>query len=521
MTRLFVSVFLISLAFLPLCFTSYFPMVDFYRHIVRYYVIAKHILGSADQFDYIVHWNVTLNMSGDILSTAFFLFFSPELASKILIASAILIIVFGVLALDYVVNKKFEIWKLAAVCIFIFNHVFFWGFMNYLIALGLSFWLIALWIWLRERSLVAALVTNGAAGALLFISHGFAFMMFGYALALYEIGRTRFSITRRPSIEVIIVLLGLLVSAVPATILLFYIGFQEYPGSKGFVDRIQIHIQENTLLDRLFAILSDRLMIVFRQVETDYPLWDILYNSTIFGMIACGFIFGWLNLSRRWVVVLLGLVFAYVVLPPNFFGVGYVPDRIPTMAILLLLGVVRLTVPKRGATIASLTAGLLLVRTVVLSITWATYAPVYEEVRNWKDVIPSGSIVLDLTPHRLLRKEPDALICALGAAPYLWLSNANVRTFDVKGILPISISGRLKEAISNGQPIIQKPHHEKDWPAFADHVLQRTARSGADFVLICDEEHYLNPPSDYMDLVAKNEIFTLYKTRDVFSQAVE
>lgn len=68
---------------------------------------------------------------------------------------------------------------------------------------------------------------------------------------------------------------------------------------------------------------------IFRVAESSWPVWDRLFGVLLWAGLGIGLLFGNLRLdSRLWLVT--GIVAAMIwIMPPNMFGVGHLPERMP------------------------------------------------------------------------------------------------------------------------------------------------------------------------------------------------
>jgi hypothetical protein len=174
----------------PMILATYPPLVDYPNHLARIHVLATLGDNPMLQEKYAAHWSLLPNLAMDALLVPLARVVPIYLLGKLFVLVTMLLFIGGTYALRWVLWGRIGLWP-AAVLLVVYNHVFAWGFLNYLFGLGLALFAFAGWIWLRERwRWQARLPLFVLAALVLFFSHMFALGVYALAIGGYELGRS-------------------------------------------------------------------------------------------------------------------------------------------------------------------------------------------------------------------------------------------------------------------------------------------------------------------------------------------
>ena len=182
-------ILLIVIAFVfsivPIVWFKYLPLADYPNHLARLHI---HKVLSSDPYlsqFFQFRWAVIPNIGFDFLTLPLIYFMPVELAGRIGIITALLIIYCSTILLDRQLNP--DNWGLSLFSgIFFYGGVLKFGFIGYVI--GIAFAILAFWIWVRYREKadgIWILVFTISAGAV-FLAHLFAFGIYAVSIASYE-----------------------------------------------------------------------------------------------------------------------------------------------------------------------------------------------------------------------------------------------------------------------------------------------------------------------------------------------
>src|SRR5215831_11482290 len=136
---------LLALVAAPIVLTQYLPLADYPNHLARIYVLAE---GSASPFlrlYYTPMIQAQPNLAMDLFVLALHPVMSIEAAGKASILLAFVLIGSGAHVLHRVVAGRWSPWP-SVVFLFLYNRLFYWGFIGFMIGLGLMLYGIAMWI---------------------------------------------------------------------------------------------------------------------------------------------------------------------------------------------------------------------------------------------------------------------------------------------------------------------------------------------------------------------------------------
>jgi hypothetical protein len=143
-----VAVALVSVVFLfPIWFTGYPPLLDWPNHLARAYVLARYAKVPEFQNAFEVRWDLLPNLGVDILGTVLLYWLPYSLTSKIILSLALLLFVAGCIRVSLGFHQRVSLTTVIALY-FAYNFMFFYGFVNY--ALGIGLFLLTYGYWLRS-----------------------------------------------------------------------------------------------------------------------------------------------------------------------------------------------------------------------------------------------------------------------------------------------------------------------------------------------------------------------------------
>lgn len=501
------SVFLFAIT--PVFLTPILPVIDFYSHAGRVYLLSRDVLGIDIGEHYHAAWELVPNLAGDLLALPFYMMLPPENAARAQMILTAAVSVGGVLYLNKSIHGSVSAVNIVAGCILIFNYTFFWGFSNYLLALGLSFWAIAFWVRMRERSLVAAALGATAIGVGLFYSHAYAFGTYGVVLAAYEIGRAYERGRDRGFIacfDAAAPLLALFATAIPV-LFLFARSRWSQENNRSIIDSVLTRYTEGTLFDRAAELAATRLSILFRQVESPFLSVDIIFNSGLIFLASVALWRGWIHVPLRWRFPFLGVATLFVVTPSAIMSINYVPDRLPTLAAYLFVGTTQVTGNYKA--VLAVSSAFLTFRTVLLAWLWSSYAPYYQDLFDWADRMPPGKSMVMLVGYDTDRRVDPMPRCNAMVIPFLWRARAQVPIFAQPGVHILEIRGELAEIVSKlkANVVFSGPSNKERY----QEAFSGIGETGADYVITCHQRYVGRPPDDKFRSVFENQVFNVYE----------
>lgn len=369
---MFVAIALLVLT--PLFLVAIPPMVDYPNHLARCSILADlpshpglaNLYSSRDA--------LLPNMAMDAIVVPLARIMPVVLAGRIFCGLVLMAIFSGSFALSLALYRRLTFWSFAP-ALLLFNHIYTFGFLNYMLGVGLLLWGLTAWIAMREGKTWARLLVAGAIALVLFFSHLVALFLFGCAILGWEIGRWRSSEDRRP-VALVRELVGLaVVFALPFVLLLTSPTHSE--ASKYFADSV------GTKLDQ-----------VAKMLRVDGTPFDRGYTYLIFfavvGLIAAKSLR--IEPRMRWPIGLVTV--AFLLLPSAFATCACVDVRVPIVIALMLAAGTSL---RNMTRMTQVCAGVLVVafalRTAQVTEVWMSAQRTSSQVVADFSQLPANSIV--------------------------------------------------------------------------------------------------------------------------------
>ena len=180
-----VAIFLASLT--PVLSVPVFPMVDFYDHLSRYFVLSRLPGDSFLSQNYQSAWAILPNIGLDVVGVELMRLFSPLGSAHLIVVSIFATQYFGILFFNRQLTGRISLLTATLAAPLLYSFIFTWGFANFLLGLGLVFWAAGAWLALRRRPWLASAV-GVAFGVLIFLTHGVAFALYGLLVGALEAG---------------------------------------------------------------------------------------------------------------------------------------------------------------------------------------------------------------------------------------------------------------------------------------------------------------------------------------------
>lgn len=316
---------IVALVLLPFAVVNIPPLVDFPNHLARCAVLAQ--LGSQPALrDMYEPRNALLpNLAMDAVVVPLAHLMSVTMAGKVFCGLVLLVMFSGALVLSYAVTRKITLWSFAS-ALFLFNHIFTFGFVNYLFGVGVLLWGMALWVFLRDKPLALRLGVGISLALLLFFSHLVALFLFGCALTGFEVARWWDTPERdRKSLWNSAIQVGSLF-VLPAVLLL----------------RSPTHSEAS---EYHASSLGDKLDTLIGILRINGNRVDQIFTFIVGGSIIALFVTKTLKLEPKMRLALAAVASAFLLLPESFATCGCVDVRIPVVIIFLLAAGTILSAP--------------------------------------------------------------------------------------------------------------------------------------------------------------------------------
>lgn len=183
-----VLLFLLAVVSYPVVATSVLPLADYPNHLARIFILARAQDSELLRSYYAPMILAQPNLAMDLLALGLSHLMSIEAAGKLCIIISFFLIASGANVLHRVLFGSWSLWP-NAIFVFLYNRLFLWGFINFMLGLGLMIYGLALWVALRERALWLRIVASSAMAMAIYFAHLFALGIYALMIAGFELLR--------------------------------------------------------------------------------------------------------------------------------------------------------------------------------------------------------------------------------------------------------------------------------------------------------------------------------------------
>ena len=375
-----------ALAASPLLWAKVPPLVDYPNYLARMAILAA----PEHSQNYVLHWRLIPNLSMDLVVPPLAGLVGLETAGRLFIAATLVLLLAGTAALHRALYGRVGLWPLAAL-LFLYNKAFYYGFLNYLFALGVAILGFALWVRLRPRPLPARVALFALVATLIFCLHLFAFGIYGVLVASFEASNLWAArpISRRAMARYA----ALFLQFFPALVLLVANGSGPTVAANEYGD----------IFDKLVALLAP---MNFNSIAAYLAPLALLLAVIAWWRGALGVAphMGW---------PILTLLVLAVLMPNRLYGSWAADMRLPVALPFIVIGATEPHLSRRwvaGIAVAG-ALGLFVLRIVAVSWSWREVDRQYDEFRTAAHGLPVGARLTVLQPA------PSAARRPLGDAP--------------------------------------------------------------------------------------------------------
>ena len=436
---------LFAAAMIPILAAPVLPLIDFYDHIARFFVLAHLTPGSALAQNYQANWAPIPDIGVDVIGVPILGILPPLLAAKAIAILILAVLYSGVLYFHRALTGRNSLLVAALLLPLLYSYIFTWGFANFLLGLGFTFWGAGWWLSKRHNPRLAVPVAC-LWSILIYFSHGATFALYGILLTSLEIGFYVTSPSRRLR-DLVRALALLAVQAIIPAIL--FVSWTLGVVEAGRVTALRIppaHMLVGVMpvvhngLHRLAAIL---------RVEEGPAYWFDIATFVLQILIAALLLRrGTLTIARPAFFLIAAAVLLIAAVPSQFLGTSYISDRMPIFGALCLLGALSVRqgqwpVPDRAA--AGLLIAVVAVRLIAVTIQWQGYDGYYREFRTVAARIPPRSVALGIIVGNG-HHETNVPHCEMFAPLLVSLYGHAVPLFSDPNQQPLLLAGDLAKA---------------------------------------------------------------------------
>lgn len=400
---------------IPILSVRFPPMTDYANHYVRMWLLAGGIEQPHMAQFYRIDWNVAwTNIAIDLVAAGLGKVVTMDVIGPLVLGLAALLPAAGVALLNRRLFGGFHWWQLLCLTL-AWNAVFLFGFISFLISLGLALILAYIDECLKGRGWALICASRAISAALLLTAHPFGLLFYTALLAALEFGPSRAPLR---SVKALLGTIGRIVVAIAPVFVplaIFLLFGPSLPGQK-----------DVSLFDSMAwqDAWSPRRLILLLTYFTTYDLRiDLVYLLLIFVIVRETVR---RNLLRvHWGLVLTAIATAVIAMfvPTVVFDTGAIDRRLPCMVVLAAAAGLRPDV--RGRLQSLMLPAVLLVilsRVAFIEYVWLQRSADVRSVETVLQQVPPGATVLPLL-HEIhddnIGKAPIGRLVA-GVVPSFW-----------------------------------------------------------------------------------------------------
>lgn len=473
-------IFLISI--IPVVVAPILPMIDFYSHVARFFVLSQLHSDSFLQQYYDSNWSILPNIGMDVIGTSLMGFFPATIVDKTLVIIIFATQYFGIIAFGRQISGSNSLLTAVLSVPLLYSFILGWGFANFLFGLGLVFWGAAWWLSRREHLKVAVPVASLFA-LLIFLSHGLSFALYGLLLGGLELGR--FIVAKPRSIRALSISTSALAIQAVAPAALFFAS----PTSKSLTgltnadEAIRSLSLSGDIWPRIFDIFKYRISTIYRVSESSDAKIDLAVFAITIAILATLILARQIKIPRFMFPSLFIAFLLVIFTPPSIFGVGYVSDRMPLFFAFIFVGSISIgpQYSLAGKSGIYFLATVFAIKLSWIGASWQSYKQDMIDFRAVSNQIPPQRLVGFFNTANKYRLETERRCQMYGPLLVIYRSAA-APLFAYSSQQPISLRGRLKEAARSqtewrGSIQRQQPIQERSESFFKG--------AGFDYILAC------------------------------------
>jgi hypothetical protein len=518
---------LIIVLLVPLFLTEIPPLLDYPNHLARMDILYR-LPGDADLAKiYGTNWRIVPNIGIDLTMPALMHVLSLTAAGKVFVALALFLPLLGVVALHRAVFQTVSYWPLAAGLV-AYNRLFFSGFLNFLIGVGLALLAAALWVVWRERPAWQRVGSAIVAAIVIFFSHLIAIAFYGLLLLAVELARA-WGMRRLGKRDLLVRLAWL---AVPFVVpVIFYlrapISGGDPNGGHGLVDVIKHYYW--ALAASPHGLKLYGLMGSFLTYNRLLDAGAVILVLAVLVLFAVG---RRLAISPPVVGVIAVLLAAYPVVPFFLMQTAWVDQRMPILAgFLLFAGTFpRVRTGRTARLMLAAFAVAILARTYVIALDWSGHDAQIADFRQVIAPVQPGDRVLVVQVQR--NADPDAMVNRPDSVRTMVENDATMHlpallVIEREAFWPLLFTAPTKQPVKVNPPYdaISLPEGELPWAGGLADLGPATLKWAPylpdwqhkfDWVLVLnpqDAPDGYSLPFDQLERVDASRIAVLYRIR--------
>jgi hypothetical protein len=500
----FAFIILMTAAAVPVLMVKLPAMVDYPNHLARMYAIANLDRNPLLAQYYVLDWKLIPNLAMDVIVPALAKLTDLFTAGQIFVLLTMAAMLTGPFAVEAALfGSRPSAWPLIGF-LFVYNWILLFGFVNYLLGIGLALWAVAGWIALRERHPLLRFAASLAASLVLYAVHLNAVAIYGLTILLFEVWRLRsrgFPPAGRTGFAI-----DLTVFAIPFVAVLALLALSPTVSNGDSF---------------LFWSPRSKLNGILFVIKNYWTVLDLAIAAAVAAAVVWGFRRRWLEAHPLALYVLVAFGAVFLAMPIPVLGSYEADSRLPIAILFVLIGMVRmpaLTV-RRAALFCMAVGAVAIVRYGIVGGAWRYFdRQVADFERSFQEIRPGSKILTTQASEKDLRITYAMQLVHLPALAMAERSSFVSLAFTNPGKQILLARPEVRDiTIYEGMPpriekvVAGEPDSSATPPAAGALDYYRDWRRRYDYVYVLYARAGRPAPSPDMSLVYQGEEFQLYR----------
>jgi hypothetical protein len=480
------------------------PLLDYAGHISRIEVLHELLHGIGFSGMYRLDLAVVPNLGVDAICLPLVeLGLSAEAAGHVFLCLTFAALAAGIIALHYANFRRWSLWPVLAMP-FLIQIGTIWGFLAYLLTLGLGFCLAAFWRLTVERDLWRAGVGLLIGSVFLFFFHLGAYFLVTGMIVVMEAGDLAWQFyrdrrTNRCSLQRLATCV--VASALPLLLLAFAPMVQggSRPPLASFLQRLS-WAGFKTRAESLFSFPS----------AYDHRL-DLASLAVVLALVLVAAATRRLRIKDAMVLPAVGLCLVYLFIPDGWYGTASLPDRLPIVLFMMAVAGtdLRLEAAWSRATFACFIAVLAFLRGMATEKAWANADAAVMPLLATLDSLPEGSRIYSAFAYKgEFISDPGVIYYGMPCYMAMHRHGFYPHVFAIPGQNIVLVTG----IYSTAPPLPRNYRVDKPSPITPDNDPYSAARLAFyDYALVIRPEGYPVHPPAFLKRISGNQEYALYQ----------
>jgi hypothetical protein len=382
---------------IPVLLGTHPPLYDYPFYIARLFILTELPTNAFLSEHYSASSFLIPNIGMELVLLPLTSILPLEVAFDVFLILIFASIITGTVFLHRTLFDQPSLWPLVA-GVFVINWIFLFGFLTYLLGVGLFLWAIAAWIRLSRESTRYRFLYGSLMAVGLFFVHLVAFGLYAIAVFGFELQRALKSVHGHDRRSLPSAVRTMAYSCVQFVIpaILYFLSSTRNTGVAAGIDGIHYEF-------------AKKLATPIITLTSGIPWLDVLMGLTVVGSALVVFFAGRIRISANIIGAGICLILVYLALPHILRPAAFVDSRIPIAMLFFLIASLQISFPKRfgGVILVAIISAFFVVKTIAVTREWREHDTLIAEYFQAFDRIEDHStmfIAMQDVPPSWVRK---------------------------------------------------------------------------------------------------------------------